>query len=126
MNISELVRIGLPVYNGEQHLAMSLESLLNQTHNNIEIFVVDNASTDGTKEIVQRISRKDSRIKYLRFDNWVNATENWNRTYEIAASGTRFFMWASDDDIVAEEYIESLLPLFWKIQVWFCRFHRPT
>ena len=46
--------IGLPVYNGERHLAESIESLLGQTYENFELIVSDNASTDGTSEICLR------------------------------------------------------------------------
>jgi glycosyltransferase involved in cell wall biosynthesis len=110
MNMNEHIRIGMPVFNGEPHLVEAFESLLNQTYENFEIFVVDNASTDGTQDIAQAYAKKDSRIKYFRQPEWVNATANWNRTYAPAAHGVRFFMWASDDDLWAKDYIESLLP----------------
>jgi len=110
MNQSEPIRIGLPVFNGEPHLQDAIESLLHQTYENFQIFVVDNASTDGTSEIIQRYAQKDSRIKYFRQNQWLKATANWNRTYALAAPGVRFFMWASDDDLFAKDYIESLLP----------------
>ena len=109
MNQSEPIRIGLPVFNGEPHLQDAIESLLHQTYENFQIFVVDNASTDGTSEIIQRYAQKDSRIKYFRQNQWLKATANWNRTYALAAPGVRFFMWASDDDLFAKDYIESLL-----------------
>ena len=109
MNKSECIRIGMPVFNGEDHLAEALESLLNQTYENVAIFVVDNASTDRTPDIAQMYSKKDSRIKYIRQAKWVNATTNWNRTYELSAHGGKFFMWASDDDLWAKDYIDSLL-----------------
>jgi glycosyltransferase involved in cell wall biosynthesis len=99
----------MPVFNGEAHLAEALESLLNQTYDNFEIFLVDNASTDGTQDIARSYATKDSRIKYFRQPEWVSATANWNRTYELAARGVRFFMWASDDDLWANDYIELLL-----------------
>ena len=108
--MSELIRIGMPVFNGEAYLAEAFESLLNQTYENFEIFVVDNVSTDGTQGIAQAYAKKDSRIKYFRQSEWVSATANWNRTYALAAHGVRFFMWASDDDLWAKDYIESLLP----------------
>lgn len=110
MEKREHIRIGMPVFNGETHLAEAFDSLLNQTYENFEIFVVDNASTDGTQDIAQAYAKKDSRIKYFRQSEWVSATANWNRTYELAAHGVRFFMWASDDDLWAKNYIESLLP----------------
>jgi len=108
--MEELIRIGMPVFNGDSHLAETLESLLNQTYEDFEILVVDNVSTDGTQDIANEYARKDSRVKYLRLSEWVSLTENWNRTYELASGGVRFFMWASDDDLCHKDYIESLLP----------------
>lgn len=51
MEDKEKVHIGMPVYNGEAHLAEALESLLNQTYDNFKIFVVDNGSTDGASDL---------------------------------------------------------------------------
>ena len=47
-----LVSIGLPVYNGEAYLEDCLNAILGQTFDDFEVVVVDNASTDGTVEIV--------------------------------------------------------------------------
>jgi glycosyltransferase involved in cell wall biosynthesis len=106
----EHIHIGMPVFNGDTHLAETLESLLNQTYEDFELFVVDNVSTDGTQDIANAYVRKDSRVKYLRQTEWVSLLPNWNRTYEIAARGVKFFLWASDDDLYHKDYIESLLP----------------
>jgi len=108
--MTERVHIGMPVYNGATHLAEAIESLLNQTHKEFELFVVDNASTDATPEIIRRYEKADSRVHHLRHEKWVNATENFNRTYDFASPGARYFMCASHDDIWANEFIESLLP----------------
>ena len=110
MNINEHIHIGMPVFNGEAHLAEALESLLNQTYEDFELFIVDNVSTDGTPAIAQAYVKRDPRVKYYPQTRWVSATENWNRAYELAAHGAKFFMWASDDDLWARNYIESLLP----------------
>ena len=58
--------IGLPVYNGENYLAESLEALLGQTYEDFELIISDNASTDGTADICQRYGKQDSRIRYIR------------------------------------------------------------
>lgn len=114
----EHIHIGMPIFNGEAYLVEALESILNQTHENWDLFLVDNASSDGSRDIALAYARRDPRIKYFRETQWVNATANWSRTYDLAAQGVRFFIWASDDDFYAKEYIESLLtPLLGKPKV---------
>lgn len=110
MNRNAHVHIGMPVFNGETYLAQAIESLLNQTHENFDIFLVDNASTDGTSEIAKAYAEKDKRLNYLRMTDWVCAIDNWRRTFELAAPGANFFMWASHDDLRTKQYIERLLP----------------
>jgi glycosyltransferase involved in cell wall biosynthesis len=110
MENKEKVHIGLPVFNGERYLAQSLASLLNQTHENFRLFIVDNVSTDGTQDIARAYAKKDKRVEYIRQTEWGSWSVNWSRTWEIAAPGCEFFMWASDDDLWAPGYIETLLP----------------
>ena len=50
---SPTVSIVLPTYNGERYLQRAIESCLEQTHQNIELVVVDDCSTDSTPEIIQ-------------------------------------------------------------------------
>lgn len=59
---SPLVSVILPVYNGENHLTECIESILNQTYQNFEFIIVDDASTDTTPEILNKYSDKDRRI----------------------------------------------------------------
>jgi len=107
---NDLVQICLPTYNGEAHLAEALDSLLAQTHSNIKIYVMDNASTDRTTEICQSYAKKDARTSYFRSDEFVCASENWNRAFgKIDRSASNYFMWASDDDLWSPDYIERLL-----------------
>ncbi len=61
-----LVSIALPVYNGADTVAHVVESVLAQTHSNLELVISDNASTDGTQEICRRFARADSRVVYQR------------------------------------------------------------
>lgn len=58
-----LVSVVIPVYNGEKVLEAALDSILNQTYRNIEVIVVDDASTDSSREKI--LAYKDSRIKTI-------------------------------------------------------------
>jgi glycosyltransferase involved in cell wall biosynthesis len=61
-----LVSVIVPCYNCEKTIARALDSVLNQTLKSIEILVCDDASTDSTKNIVQKYLEKDKRIKLLK------------------------------------------------------------
>lgn len=65
MNKVPRLSIGLPVYNGEEYLAESLDALLGQTYEDFEIIISDNASTDSTGDMCKRYARQDSRIRYV-------------------------------------------------------------
>lgn len=61
-----LVSIIIPAYNGETALPLALDSLIEQSWENIEVLVVDDYSTDSTAELVEEYTRKDTRIRLLR------------------------------------------------------------
>lgn len=54
----------MPVYNGEKYLRPAIESILRQTESDFEFIIVDDGSTDGTKDIIASFT--DSRIRYIR------------------------------------------------------------
>ena len=62
------ISIIVPTYNGEQYILKCINSLLDQTLKEIEIIVIDDGSTDNTKNLV--LSIKDPRVKYLYFDTY--------------------------------------------------------
>lgn len=59
------VSVIIPVYNAEKTLKQCLASVLNQNYKNYEIIVVDNASTDGGKDIIREFQKKSKKIKYI-------------------------------------------------------------
>jgi len=63
-----LVSVIIPTYNRAALVPLAIQSALNQTHQNLEIIVIDDGSTDNTKEAVESIAEQDSRVKYLRHD----------------------------------------------------------
>ncbi len=60
-----LVTVIIPCYNMEPYLAQTLDSVIGQTHQNLEILVVDDGSKDRTAEIAREYEKRDSRIKLL-------------------------------------------------------------
>jgi glycosyltransferase involved in cell wall biosynthesis len=95
--------IGLPVYNGEQHLAEALDSLLGQTYEDFELLVSDNASTDGTADLCRRYAEKDSRIRYVRQPHNIGLVANHIFTMEEARG--ELFKGASHDDLYARDLL---------------------
>jgi glycosyltransferase involved in cell wall biosynthesis len=98
------VSIGLPVYNGQNFLAKTLEALLAQTEVDFEIVVSDNCSRDTTPQIVQEFAAKDLRVKYFRTDRVLPPSENHTRTFKLSSG--KYFKWAAHDDLHAPEFLE--------------------
>lgn len=99
------VAIGLPVYNGERYLEDTLRSVLNQTFDNFDLFIADNASTDRTEEICRDYAGRDSRIQYIRNAINLGASKNYTVCFEPARS--RYFRWQNADDPIEPSLIEK-------------------
>ncbi|MDJ0737489.1 MAG: glycosyltransferase family 2 protein [Nostocaceae cyanobacterium] len=97
------VSIGLPVYNGEKFLRKTLDSILNQSFQDFEVIICDNASTDSTTEICQEYALKDKRIRYYRNEENLGAARNYNLTFEL--SNGEYFKWSACDDLLAPEFL---------------------
>lgn len=101
--------VGLPVYNGEEYLAESLEALLGQTYEDFELIISDNASTDGTADICRRYKKQDSRIRYIRQPYNIGLSPNHN--YLVEQARGELFKWASDDDLYVRDLLERCVDL---------------
>ena len=98
-----LVSIGLPVYNGERYLAEAIQSIIDQTYQNLELIICDNNSTDRTEEICRHFAAGDTRIRYFRNHTNLGAARNFNLTFEHA-SGV-YFKWHAADDLIAADFV---------------------
>ncbi|MEU1014230.1 glycosyltransferase family 2 protein [Streptomyces sp. NPDC005900] len=103
MSAHPRLSIGLPVYNGEEYLAESLDALLGQTYEDFELVITDNASTDGTEDICRKYAARDSRIRYLRLPRNIGAAPNHN--YVFTQCRGELFKWASHDDLYARDLL---------------------
>lgn len=97
------VSIGLAVFNGENYLKETLESILNQTYRDFELIIIDNASFDQTPQICRDYAEKDKRIKYYRNKVNLGAVKSHNMAFELALG--LFFKWAAHDDVLAPDYL---------------------
>jgi len=97
-----LVSIIIPAYNAENYIRRAIESALNQTYKNIEIFVVDDGSTDSTAQIIK--SYKDPHIIYLYQKN---QGQGRARNYAIEKSHGEYIAFLDADDIYLPEKIEQ-------------------
>jgi glycosyltransferase involved in cell wall biosynthesis len=95
------------VFNGEQFLEQSLDSILAQTYTNFELIISDNASTDRTGSICQRYVERDARIRYYRQPRTRAVTWNFRQVAMLAHG--EYFLWMAHDDLFAPEYIERCL-----------------
>ena len=96
--------LGLPVYNGERHLAQAIDSILGQTFGDFELIITDNASTDATGEICRGYAERDSRVRYVRNETNVGAARNFNLTFELARGAC--FKWVAHDDVCLPTFLE--------------------
>lgn len=101
---TELVSIGMPVYNGENYIAAAIDSIRQQSYANFELIICDNASTDKTEEICRVQAAADHRIRYHRNSTNLGAAPNFNLAVDLAKGD--LFKWAAHDDIHRPDYLE--------------------
>lgn len=98
------VSIIVPVYNTGKYIKKCIESLLNQTHKNLEIILINDGSKDNSEEII--LSYKDSRIKYIAKENeGIGKTRNLG--IEVASGD--YLMFIDSDDYIREDCVEKFL-----------------
>lgn len=103
------ISIGMPAYNSEANIGSAIESLLGQTFGDFELIVSDNASTDATRDVVERYRALDKRIRYERQS--VNIGANPNYTYVARLARGEFFKWSSSSDWCAPSFLDACLEL---------------
>lgn len=108
MNSPRLI-MGMPVYNGENYLSQTLDSILNQTYQDFQLIISDNASTDRTAEICQEYAKKDSRIIYYRQEKNLGAAPNYNFVFQ--PGDAPYYKWVAHDDILKPDYLRQCIAL---------------
>lgn len=86
----------IPAYNAKDTLARTMQSALRQTHDDIEVFVVDDGSTDGTFDYATEVADGDERVTVLR---QANAGVAAARNNALARTSCQFTSWLDADDV---------------------------
>tara|TARA_B100000795_G_scaffold212435_1_gene166072 strand:+ start:3079 stop:4011 length:933 start_codon:yes stop_codon:yes gene_type:complete len=93
----------IPVYNKEKHLSKTLESVLQQSHADFEVIIVNDGSTDSSEKIIKTF--KDPRFHYIKQENQgVSVARNTG----IKAANANYIALLDADDIWDHQYLESI------------------
>ncbi len=93
-----LVSVLMPTYNGETHIEIAINSLLNSSYTNFELIVIDDCSTDNTISILEQYKVKDSRIKV--FCNEYNLGDYPNRNRAAKLANGKYIKYLDHDDYI--------------------------
>lgn len=106
MEMSPIISIIVPVYNGEKFINKCVESILAQTYKNIEIILINDGSKDRSLEILKRLEEKHQKITVYDQENCgVANTRNKGIKY---ATGD-YIMFMDNDDFIDPDYIETFV-----------------
>lgn len=104
---NSLITIIIPVYNAEKYISKCAESLINQTHKNIEIIFVDDCSKDSSAKIIQQFVEKDSRVKL--YSTGTNGGPGKARNVGLENSHGEYIMFCDNDDTYQPNMCEVML-----------------
>lgn len=112
-----LVSIIVPIYNVEAYLSKCVNSILRQTHKNIEVLLIDDGSTDKSPKICDRYQKKDDRVKVVHCKNGgVSAARNIG----IDMAQGEYIVFVDSDDWLPKDAIENLVRGIEKNDADFC------
>ena len=103
------VSVIMPIFNGEEYVKNSLNSVINQTigFENIELIIIDDCSTDGTKNILKNYSKKYSNINLIFLDK-NHGNPGIPRNIGIKSATSEYIMFIDDDDEYLPEICDKL------------------
>ena len=104
--MNKLVSVIVPVFNREKTIRRCIDSILTQTHGDLELILVDDGSQDGTGLICDHYGRVDSRVRV--FHN-INHGVSYSRNYGLDHATGEYVIFVDSDDYINTSYIEHLL-----------------
>lgn len=99
------ISVIVPVYNKREYLKQCIESILRQTYRNLELLLIDDASTDGSSEICDCYAQKDERVRVFHKDNG-GPTSACIVGFEHAIGD--YYMFVDSDDYISTEMLKEM------------------
>ena len=103
--MNELVSIIVPIYNTEGYVNKCVDSLINQTYQNLEIILVDDGSTDSSLSICKEYQEKDNRVKVFHKENGGVSSA---RNFGIKNATGKYLCFCDSDDYYSNEAIHVM------------------
>jgi glycosyltransferase involved in cell wall biosynthesis len=95
--MNELVSIIIPTYNTEKFIRTTLQSVQNQTYQNWEMILVDDASTDRTVSVIEEFAKNDDRIKLFKLEK--NSGNGFARNIALEKAAGKYIAYLDADDL---------------------------
>lgn len=104
------ISVCIPTYNYSRYIGVAVRSVLRQTFTDLEVVVVDNASTDDTEAVVHRYAGEDRRIRFYRNNENLGMARNFNRALHLAQADVVKVLCADDylHPLALERSLEAL------------------
>lgn len=99
------ITVIIPCYNLENEISKCLDSIINNSYQNLEIIVVDDGSKDSSVDVVKEYSKKDTRVEYICQEN---QGPSMARNVGIENATGDYIMFVDGDDYIGKNYIENL------------------
>jgi glycosyltransferase involved in cell wall biosynthesis len=109
VNSEPSITIGMPIWNSEDTVAMSIQSILAQDFTNWTLIISDNCSSDSTFEIAQGFASVDSRISVTRQTRNIGGWQNFKFVLGLAEGD--YFKFHAGDDVVSSDYLRECINL---------------
>lgn len=108
MNIQHpKISIIIPVYNGSKYIIETLISCANQTHQNLEVLIINDCSTDKSKDIIEQFVATDNRFQLFENKDNLGIVRNVNKGIDLSTG--EFIIALGHDDILLPQHISTML-----------------
>jgi len=100
------ISVVLPVYNGEKYVKNAIRSVLEQTHHDLELIIVNDCSTDSTQSVISACALEDDRIRIVNNETNQKLPRSLNIGFQNANGD--YWTWTSDDNLFHPTALEKM------------------